>query len=80
MKLSEPVIATVWDNCISLMAASRVLIKIYLAPWLSLDQTPHCERQGEAIRGEGEGNGFQNNNPMLKSGWENLSCKKQVHT
>lgn len=79
MKLSEPVIATVWDNCISLMAASRVLINIYLAPWLSLDQTPHCERQGEAIRGEGEGNGFQNNNPMLKFGWENLSCKKQVH-
>lgn len=53
MKLSEPVIATVWDNCISLMAASRVLINIYLAPWLSLDQTPQYERQGEAIRGGG---------------------------
>ena len=47
MKLSEPGMASVWYNCISLMPAPRVLINIYLVPWLSLDQTVERRRQEE---------------------------------
>ena len=47
MKLSEPGMASVWYNCISLMPAPSVLINIYLVPWLSLDQTVERRRQEE---------------------------------